>query len=679
MNTVNSTGSGINLQGSATTAPLSAKGLLVITKVDMGTIHDLGTALGISLPVSHGLVEQLQTNFSLAQVAGQAPILALEPLNIQAKELKIEYHGQLLEVPVWQSEQGSFTPSDPVLHLGRVRLQQAKLTCRRQSADGSWHTLLTDDGGQAHPQLPMDLASLDLTNGSMLIENLGPPDISLRLERFDLQVDPLDKKQANNLSVAAMLDDKYPIQATGSFTLNPFTASLNIQATDLPLASFKPVLDRYFASPMTGALSANGTLSLPSLNYQGQWAVTSLASPPFSCRRMSGEGNAFTLRPLGLTIDRLSVESPALQITANDNGFPVLPAIMQPGWQPAPSADLATVRIKAMDLYDGKLTYDYPGPPGFTLSSQQIDGTISDLIVARDQSITFDLSGTMEDKGEFAVQGQITPFASQPGLTMTSRVDGLPLTALAPLLEPLWGFTIKAGTLDFASALTYEQTLIHDVSHLTFHDLVLGRPLAEQAIKAIGASWQSLPLTQALLQDAAGAVTCTVPIDGRTDAGFTYPQGMRNFLKQLLLKSSVSPVNLLSAEHQAVADSVEFEPGSDRLTAAAEGQLQALAALLKDRPLLGVSLSGLADTSADSKALMRAKKTAKGELAKGQALINDELLLALASLRAQTVHELLASLGVSPRQLRLAQPELISSSKAGRTGHRVAIALGVAG
>jgi len=685
MNTTSNTGSGINLQGSATTAPLAAKGLLVISKVDMATIHELATAMGISLPVSQGSVEQLQTNFSLTKDGGQAPLLALEPLNIQAKELKIEYHGQLLEVPVWQSEQGSFSANDPVLHLGRVRLQQAKLTCQRQSVDGSWRTLLTEEGGQANPQapgqqpgtghkVPIDLASLDLTNGRLVIENHGPPDVSLRLERFDLQVDQLEPKQANNLSAAAMLDDKFPIQASGNFTLSPFSATLNIQATDLPLASFQPVLARYFASPMGGSLSANGTLSLPSLDYQGQWAVTSLTAPPLSCRRMSGEGTLFRLRPLALSIDRLGLENPVLQVTANANGFPELPVIMQPGWQPAATPAQASVTIKAIDLYDGRLTYDFPGPPGFTLSSEQLDGTISDFTVARDQAIPFDLSGTLEGKGEFTAQGQITPFASQPGLTMTSRVDGLPLTALAQLLEPLWGFTIKAGALDFASTLTYEQTLIHDTSQLTLHDLALGKPLAAQAIKAIGTTWQSLPLIQAMGQDATGAITFTVPIDGRTDTGFTYPQGMKDFLKQLLLKASVAPVNLLSDQHKAAADTLEFEPGSDHLGPEAEGQLRELAALLKDRPLLTATLVGLADSSADSKALLRAKKTAKGPGA-----INDELLLVLASMRAQAVHDFLAGQGVAPRQLRLAPQELIATSKAGRKGHQVAITLGVAG
>lgn len=683
MNTVNTTGAGINLQGSATTAPFAAKGLLVITKVDMETIRDLATAMGISLPVKQGTVEQLQTNFSLAKGADQAPLLALNPLNIQAKELRIEYHGQLLEVPVWQSEQGSFTPGDPVLHLGQVRLQQAKLSCRRQSTDGSWHTLLTNDGESgAAPSAPgvegavasvgIDLASLELTNGSLLIENLGPPDIGLHLERFDLQAEKLDPNQENTVSAAAMLDDRSPIQATGSFTLNPFTASLNIQATDLPLASFQPVLDRYFDPPITGDLTANGTLSLPSLDFQGQWTVNSITAPPFSCRRLSGEGTTLHLRPLTLTIERLDLESPALHITANDSGFPELPPILRPGWQPAPSAATASVSIKAIDLHDGRWTYDFPGPPGFTVSSQQIDGTMSDFIVARDQVIPFDLSGTMEGKGEFAVQGEITPFATQPGLTMNTRVNGLPLTALAPLLEPLWGFTIKAGTLDFTSALTYEQTLIHDESHLTLHDLALGKPLAAQAIKAIGTTWQSLPLIQAMLQDATGAISFVVPIDGRTDTGFTYPQGMKNFLKQLLLKASVAPVNLLSDQQRDAADSVEFEPGSDHLTAKAEGQLQELATLLKDRPLLFATLTGLADTSADSKALLRARKTAAG-----QGTINNELLLVLASLRAQAVHDFLLGQGLPPRQLRLATAELIRSGKAGRRGLQVAITLGV--
>lgn len=687
MNAHTPSGSNVILQGSAGTTPFLAKGLLVINTIDLATLRELGTPLGVSLPAGQGLVEQLQTNFSLGQTPDQGPLLALEPLSIQAKDLRIEHNGQTLEVPLWQSEQGSFKPGDPVLHLGRVRMQQARLTCRRQSESGAWQTLLSNPEDQT--ALPIDIGGLDLTNGSLLIENQGPPDITLRLERFDLQVDQITPGQANSLSGAAMLDDKFPIQATGSFSLSPFTASLNLQASDLPLSAFAPILAHYFVTPPKGTLTATGTLSLPGLDYQGQWTIASLSAPPLSCRRLSAEGTAFTPRPLSLAIDHLDLDGLGLRVIASENGFPDLPALMVPGWKPAEAKTAATVAIKAIDLKDGSLIYDLPSlgalpaeageaghgspPPraGLTISHQGISGTITDFIVARDQAITFDLSGRMETKAEFTAQGSLTPFASQPGLTLTSRVTGLPLAALAPLLEPRWGYTVKAGTLDFANKLTFENSLIHDANQLAFHDLSLGRPLATPAIQAIGTTWQSLPLIQALLQDAGGTIVLTVPIDGRTDTGFTYPQGLANFLNQLLLKATVSPVNLLGDRQQALADPVEFEPGSDHLPPKAKEQLQGLADLLQDRPLLAADIAGVADHATDTRALARRKK-------KGSTPPGDEALRTLATRRARAVSNFLIDQGVAPTRIHLAPPELIASGKTGRTGRRVRISPRVA-
>jgi outer membrane protein OmpA-like peptidoglycan-associated protein len=275
------------------------------------------------------------------------------------------------------------------------------------------------------------------------------------------------------------------------------------------------------------------------------------------------------------------------------------------------------------------------------------------------------------------MQGTISPFANQPGVTLTSHIARLPLTTLGPFLEPHWGYAIKSGTLDFDHKLSYENTLIQDNALLTLHDLTLGQPLAAPAIKAIGTTWQSLPLVQAMLQDAAGTIKFTVPIDGRTDTGFTYQQGMKSFLNQLLLKASVSPLNLLRDHQRAQTDTVEFEPGSDRLTKDTEALLREFADLLQDRPLLAVDLAGLADSGSDGRALLRVKKPVAAEANKGQPPPGDELLLDLATRRAQAVQNFLLSLEVPPQQLHVLFPEVITSTKAGRAGHRVAIGLTV--
>ena len=678
LNAQNIRGSQVSLQGSGSTSPFVVKGLLGVSKVDVAIGRELWETAGIALPVVSGMIEQVQSNFSLSLDPEQHPLLLLEPLNIQAKDLRFEQNGQVLEVPVWQSEQGSFKLSDSLLRLGKVRLQQARLACRRQSSTGAWQTIVSQAEGQTPPPPRFSLDSLEITNGSLLIENQGPPDIGLHLERFDLQVDAFASDQPNSLSAAAMLDDKYPVQATGTFSLTPFSATLNVQGSDLPLPVFQPVLDHYFAGPMDGTLSVDGTLNLPSLEYRGQWAIDGLSAPPISCRRVSAEGTVFTLRPLSFVVDRLNLQGAGLQLTANPNGMPQFPVIMNPGWQPASAPETAAVAIKAIDLSDGSLIYDFPGPPGFTISSQKINGNVSDLIVAKSQSIPFTINGRLENRAEFKAQGAITPFASQPGLALTSEVKGLPLTALAPLLEPYWGFGVKGGTLDFDNHLTFEDTLIHDNSHLLLRDLDLGNPLATPAIKAIGNTWQSLPLVQAMLQDSVGTIELTVPIDGRTDTGFTYPIGMKTFLNQLLLKAAVSPINLLRDSQQALSDTVEFKPGSSRLDVAAEDQLKDLAALLQDRPLLAVRLVGLADSSADSRALLHPPKAiGSRQPAKGQGPISEKTLLNLATRRGQVAQKFLTGQGVSPRQVSLAPAGQITSGKAGRPGNRIAISLSV--
>lgn len=684
LNAQKQAGSSITLQGSASTLPFAAKGLLVVNRTGIGTMQDLWQrAGGPPLPIKSGEIEQVQTNFSLTIDPAQHLQFLLDPLSIQARDLRIERDGHLLEIPVWQSDLGKFTSSDPTLHLGEVQLQQATFTCRRQSSTAAWQGILSPPAGQALPTMPIEFNSLELTNATLLLENQGPPDVSLRLERLDLRVDNFAPQKENTLSAAAMLDDKYPLQANGTFSLTPFSASLTVQASELPLSAFRPILARYFVSPINGILSAEGILNLPSLEYRGKWTITSLSAPPISCRSLAAEGATFILRPLSLTIDRLSAQGPSLPVTANESGMPHLPALMQPGWQPAASTPEAVVAIKSIEIDDGTVIYDLPAQAepeavnprtGLTLNAQKVSGSLEDFVVAKGQAIPFSFKGTLETRAEFAAQGILRPFSSPPGLELKSQVTGLPIVALAPLLDPYWGFSVNAGTLDFENQLTYEDTLIQDSALLSLHELSFGRPLASQAIKAIGDTWQSLPLVQAMLQDTTDTVKLTVPIDGRTDTGFTYQTALKAFLNQLLLKATVSPANLLSSSENALNEIVKFQPGGSQLEAAMKEQMLALVALLQDRPLLGARLVGFADSVADSHALLKSQKVAAapGE-GKAQAQITEKRLLALASKRAQAVQTFLTAQGVSPKQIRLSPPEMVSINITGQSGCRVAI------
>lgn len=664
-------GSRLSIQGSAGGTPFIAKGMMIANTIDVLAMQGLLQATGLRLPVASGSIDQVQTNFEVALGPEQHLDLHLEPLAIQAKNLRIELNNQTLDIPVWHSEQGAFTLHEPTLHLGKVRAQQAKLVCRRASATAAWQTLLSTPDDQSAPLPALDLTGLELTNSSLLIENQGPPDITLRLERFDLQTDQIAPGQPASLTMTGMLEDKYPLQATGAFSLAPFTASLAIQANDIPLAMFQPILDRYFVRPGKGLLSFDGTLALPALDYKGAWAITGLTAPPFSCRKVEAEETEIRLRPLSLAIGRLNLDSPALQVSASENGLPILPSLFQAGWQPGPSPDKAAVAIKSIHINDGTLIYDFPGPPGITLNHSKIKGTLSDCIVAREQAIPFTLTGQMESSGEFQVEGAIRPFATPPGMTVNSKVEGVPLASLAAIIEPYWGFTIKEGTLGFANEMTFENSVIHDQSRLTMTGLKLGKPLAAQAIKAHGTTWENLPLIQALLQDNDGFISLTVPIDGRTDSGFTYLEGMKGFLNQLLLKAAVSPLSLLGAEQKTIVEGVDFGAGSSQLTPAMEERLQPLAAFLTRHPLTAIRLAGSSD-SADQKALLRPPKGPAKSPPAGEALQQ------LAAQRTQAVLAFLIAQGAPAAAIEQADSAPPSQTPQKTPDRRVTISVTVA-
>lgn len=670
INTRTDTGSRLSIQGSAGSAPFTAKGLIIANTIDIAALQDLWETIGPPLPVTGGTIDQAQANFDVTLDSEQRPILEFAPVAIQARNIQAELNGQTLVVPVWQSEQGAFNLNDPTLHLGKVRIQQAKLTCLRSSADVSWQSPFTGPAGQAALPPRIDLKGLELTNGSLVVENQGPPDITLRLERFDLQVEQIDRNQPNPLSAAAMLDDKYPVQLAGTFSLSPFNATLNLQAADVPLAVFQPLIDHYFAISATGLLNADGVLSLPALDFTGAWSITELAAPPISCRKIDGEKTDIQLRPLAVSIDKLNLAGPSLQISASETGMPQLPTLIHPGWQPAPSLDKATVSIKTISINEGNLIYDFPGPPGITITNNNITGDLSDFIVVKDQRIPFNFSGKIENTADFAVEGTIRPFASQPAMTLASQIEGLPLSSLAAVIEPYWGYTVKDGTLDFENDMTFENTLIHDKGHLTLKGVALGKPLAGPSIKAIGSTWETLPLIQALLQDADGTIALTIPVDGRTDTGFTYLEGMKTYLNQLLLKATVSPLSVLGNDQKTIPETIDFDPGSDQLGPTMKERLTPLAVFLSEHPMVSVTLVGSTDL-ADQKSLLRLnKETSQGPVPR-------ESLQKLATLRTQSVSDFLTKNGAPASQVSRSVAETSPSEISGKTSRQVAINVSV--
>ncbi|MDD5759430.1 MAG: OmpA family protein, partial [Desulfobulbaceae bacterium] len=126
---------------------------------------------------------------------------------------------------------------------------------------------------------------------------------------------------------------------------------------------------------------------------------------------------------------------------------------------------------------------------------------------------------------------------------------------------------------------------------------------------------------------------------------------------------------------QTPDDIIKFTAGESKLGAAMKEQLNTLASLLKERPLLALNLTGFADGNADNRALLKSKKTQQAQPATNQATIPEKQLLSLAAKRAQTVQTLLIEQGVSPQQVRTSSPVLIAAGKTEPSGCRVVISL----
>jgi hypothetical protein len=134
-------------------------------------------------------------------------------------------------------------------------------------------------------------------------------------------------------------------------------------------------------------------------------------------------------------------------------------------------------------------------------------------------------------------------------------------------------------------------------------------------------------LVVALLADSHGRINVDVPVSGSlSDPHFTISGAFLSALKNIATKTVSSPFKVLAsaAGSREQLDRIDFRPGSAELTPESGNKLDKLAAALKQKPALQLSISARIDPKQDRKGLREAKLIEMMKQQKAKTLANAE-------------------------------------------------------
>ncbi len=709
---LDSAGSHVAVQGEVRLAPLAADGLLVVDQLELPRLAPYLSG-GPDLFLKSGRATKLQARFhATAGTAAATPALSLS-------QGAMELHGLVIAAP--DADRLS-VPALEVHDFG-VNSTTRQVSCGSLSgAAGRLHLDLRNAGtppaaDQPPPPPPswhFDLKELALAQAKVVIDQTDAPAHTMTVNdlRFGLATAAKPAATSHLVASGRIAPAGGPFRLAGEVTARPFTARLDLDLVHLPLADLTPFVGPVTALRATGIVDAKGRLSLPEWSFSGHATLADFAGRDpagaeiLHWRNATADGLLCTASPFTLAADRVGLTHPAITWRLRTDGSSELPSLLS---RPKPLAQAGPLwKIKQLSFTDGTVAFsDQSVVPPFATRITGLGGHCTDFGSA---DATFSLNGTVNGGATLTASGAATLPAATGDLTLHLTTDNFAVATLAPYLAPHLGYSLAGGHLAMTTDYRRRGESVTADSHLEINALDIGRPLNGS---------RQLALTVALLTDPRGQLKLDLPVTGKEGAAdFSVRGGMIRALRNLLLKTAVTPAALLADlnHNTPPATQLAFAPGRADLAAAGRAQLQTLATILAQRPQLLLTLTGHADGRSDRAALATAARrdeeqrraaearrqaaqlsaelaktygreeirtpTADGQPSSPDAsraitpTIGDNELLILAKERATAVQRFLLTAGVAPERLRLAaKPILDTVTESGPTGNRVDLGL----
>lgn len=530
---------------------------------------------------------------------------------------------------------------------GRLDLQQQQLEMGQLSSSGLQLQLKRDAQGQidwqqwlqgkqqqpgkAAPGKPWNwhIGQLTLDNYALNFDDEQPVQpASIKLSQLQLKAQDIGPKQSIPLELRTRINRSGNVVVSGKMQLQPLSGDMKLQLSGIDLLPLQPYFTEKLNISLTrGQMNAAGQLRFAQDNnftgsYQGNVSIDKLAS----IDKKYGQDflNWKTLQISGIKasdkqaqIEQISLSDFYSRLLVNADGRlnlldiatkpeePVHTAATSNATAPVASSEKPEpfpLEIKKVKLSGGNIQFsDYFIRPNYSANMTQIGGSIAGLSTRADSRASMELLGSVNNNAQFSLAGNLNPLAKELYLDIKAGIKGFEMIPASPYSGKYAGYGIQKGKLSMEISYFVENNHLKAQNHLFVDQFTFGD-------KTDSPEATSLPvqLAVSLLQNRKGEIDINLPIEGSLDdPELKVGRIVVQMLKNLLEKALTAPFALLTGGGSEELSYIDFEPGSSKLTAAAESKLETLAKALNDRPSLKLEIAGQSDLVADANGLKK--------------------------------------------------------------------------
>tara|TARA_R110001599_G_scaffold21138_3_gene78849 strand:+ start:881 stop:3577 length:2697 start_codon:yes stop_codon:yes gene_type:complete len=674
-------GASIDWIGDVGLQPLRSKGRLQINKLSLpDTLGWLPEKL--PLAVNNGRISldlnydaKLQPDVSVAINNSSA---TLEDLSLAL--LKASQKDELASIKTLSAKGVVFAYPSGEWASDKLTLVGANVSVERD-ANGEFSVIKALAGpprkavAKAEPSAPIDWAGSlkqaeisdvmvtyrDLSTRPNTALTLGPLSLSAT-PKADSAQDSVDITLNTAINTSAKLSLRgelgMPSARANQAPATPYFSG-RLSLDDLALKPFEGFISEVLAIRLpSGELSTDGQLqwqtpSAPSWAWSGDTSVKNLrvlearGQPLLSLNTLQVTGLKAQGTPLQVGINRLLIDSPKLRVSRQSDGSLNVANLTKTSSSNSSANSESNAKsdvfINTLAVRGGTVAFaDNSLAPSVATALSQLSGSISKIDLTGRQNAQIKLRGYLPNAAPIAIEGAVNIVQPTKAFDMTLRAERLALAPYSAYASRYAGYALADGLLWADLKYSIDKGSLSAKNTLRINDFTWG-----EASGSKEATGLPVRLGTALLKDVKGEIHLDVPLSGNlSDPEFRVWPIVWQTLGNLITRAAAAPFKLLGGLAGGGDDlnQVSFAANSAALSESAKAQVTTLAASLKDKPELQMSLAGHSDATKDMMPGLSPEAASKHAYD-------------LAKARAVAVQQALIAAGVPAQQLVLEQPK----------------------
>ncbi len=670
-------GASIDWIGDVGLQPLRSKGRLQINKLSLpDTLGWLPEKL--PLAVNNGRVSldlnydaKLQPDVSVAINNSSA---TLEDLSLAL--LKASQKDELANIKTLSAKGVAFAYPSGEWASDELTLTGAKISIER-TANGEFSVIKALAGpprkavAKSEPSAPIDwagsLKQAEISDVMVTYRDLSTrPNTALTLGPLSLSATPKADSAQDSVAITlnTAINNSAKLSLRGELGMPSARAnqapatpyfSGRLSLDDLALKPFEGFINEALAIRLpAGELSSDGQLqwqtpSAPSWAWSGDTTVKNLrvlesrGQPLLSLNALQVNGLKAQGTPQQVSINRILIDSPKLRVSRQSDGSLNVANLTKTSSSSSASSTKPDVFINTLAVRGGTMAFaDNSLAPSVATALSQLSGSISKIDLTGRQNAQIKLRGYLPEAAAIAVEGSVNIVQPTQNLAMTLRAERLALAPYSAYASRYAGYALANGLLWADLKYGIEKGALNAENTLRINDFTWG-----EASGSKEATGLPVRLGTALLKDVNGEIHLDVPLSGNlSDPEFRVWPIVWQTLGNLITRAAAAPFKLLGGLAGASDDlsQISFAANSAALSEPAQAQITTLAASLKDKPELQMSLAGHSDATKDVMPGLSPEAASKHAYD-------------LAKARAVAVQQALIAAGVAAPQLVLEQPK----------------------